>query len=69
VSYACELLGVAPPPLQKFSPEDMSAIARSFWTENRLVRNERIKRDLGIKLRYPDYRSGLKALLGNETPK
>jgi hypothetical protein len=27
------------------------------------VHNERIKAELGVELRYPDYRSGLKALL------
>jgi len=69
VSYACALLGVTPPPLEKFSPKDMSAMAQSFWAENRLVRNERIKFNLGIKLRYPNYRSGLKALLGDRTLK
>ena len=41
-------------------------MARSFWAENRLVRNDRIKSELGIDLRYPDYRSGLKALLADE---
>ena len=66
VSHACELLGVEPPPLEEFAPDEMSTMARSFWAENRLVRNDRIKRELGIKLHYPDYRSGLKALLADE---
>ena len=41
-------------------------MAQSFWAENRLVRNDRIKRELGVELRYPDYRAGLKALLAEE---
>ena len=41
-------------------------MAQSFWAENRLVRNDRIKRELGVTLRYPDYRAGLKALLAEE---
>ncbi len=65
VSHACELLGVAPPALEEFAPDTMSAMARSFWAENRLVRNDRVKRELGVQLRHPDYRSGLKALLAD----
>lgn len=66
VSHASELLGVTPPPLEEYAPDTMSAMARSFWAENRRVANDRIKRELSIKLRYPDYRSGLKALLREE---
>ena len=60
------LLGVAPPPAQKFDAAALSPMAQSFWAENRLVRNDRIKRELGVTLRYPDYRAGLKALLAEE---
>jgi len=41
----------------------MSEMAQSFYTESKRVRNERIKHDLGVSLRYPTYREGLKALL------
>jgi len=41
----------------------MSAMARSFYAENRRVRNDRIKTDLGITLRYPNYREGLRAIV------
>lgn len=62
---ACRLLGVAPPPLLPFdeAAKDMSEMAKSFWRDNRRVANDRIKRDLGVKLLYPDYRVGLKAVL------
>lgn len=62
---ACRLLGVAPPPLVPFdeAAKDMSEMAKSFWRDNRRVANGRIKRDLGVRLRYPDYRAGLKAVL------
>ena len=40
----------------------MSDMARSFYSESRRVRNERIKRDLGVVLRYPTYREGLRAI-------
>ena len=46
-----------------FATADMTPMARSFYAESKRVANDRIKRDLGITLRYPDYRAGLAALL------
>ncbi len=65
VTYACELLGVAPPPVQAFEDvaASMSPMARSFYGESKRCRNDRIKADLGVKLAYPTYREGLQALL------
>ena len=40
----------------------MSAMARSFYAESRRVRNGKMKRELGIALRYPTYREGLRAI-------
>lgn len=55
-----------PPPEVSFDQADMGAMARSFYADSKRVRNERIKRDLGIRLRYPDYRSALIAILKAE---
>lgn len=63
VAYAAELLGVEPPPLVPFDRADLSPMARSFYADNKRVRNRRIKDELGIELRYPSYREGLRALL------
>ena len=63
VAYACELLGVEPPPLTRFDEAELSVLARSFYAENKRVRNHRITRELGVRLAYPSYREGLKALL------
>jgi len=38
-------------------------MARSFYAESKKVRNDKIKRDLGIRLIHPTYRAGLAALL------
>ena len=38
-------------------------MARSFYDDNKRVRNDRIKRELGVKLKYPSYREGLRAVL------
>ena len=63
VAFACGLLGVEPPPEIAFAEAELSAMARSFYADNRRVRNDRIKNELGVKLQYPDYRSGLGAVL------
>jgi hypothetical protein len=38
-------------------------MARSFYAENKKVRNDRIKTELGVELIYPTYREGLQSLL------
>ena len=38
-------------------------MARSFSAESKKVSNLRIKQELGVSLKYPDYRAGLAALL------
>ena len=63
VTYAARLMGVAPPPEQPYETADLSPMARTFYRDSRRVRNDRIKRDLGVRLIYPDYRAGLSALL------
>jgi len=64
-------LGLRIPPDTPFSlaERDMSPMARSFYAESKRVRNDRIKTELDITLRHPDYRSGLAALLAEEQSK
>ncbi len=66
VAYAAGLLGVAPPPLVPFAEAGLSAMARSFYDDNKRVSNGRIKSELGVALRYPTYREGLAAILHEE---
>lgn len=66
IKYACDLLGLTPPPLIPFDEADMAPIARSFYKDNKRIRNDKIKQALGITLRYPDYRRGLEACLEGE---
>jgi len=63
IAFACGLLGVALPPAVPFAEAELSPMARSFYDDNKRVRNDRIKRALGVALRYPSYREGLRALL------
>ncbi len=67
IAHACDLLGVAPPPLVPFEQAELSPMARSFYRDNKRVSNRRIKMELGVALAYPDYKMGLKALLAAET--
>lgn len=63
VTFAAELLGLPAPPPVPFEDAELSPMARSFYADNKRVSNRRIKEELGVTLRYPDYRSGLRALL------
>jgi hypothetical protein len=45
----------------------MGPMARSFYSESKRTRNDRIKDELGVRLLYPDYPAGLAALLKDET--
>ncbi|WP_444453867.1 SDR family oxidoreductase [Rhodobacter capsulatus] len=63
LAYAAELLGLPRPPEVPFDPSQMTPMAASFYAENKRVRNDRIKTELGITLRYPDFRAGLEAML------
>ena len=67
IGYAAELLGLPMPPSVDFETAEMGPMARSFYAENKRVKNDRIKSELGVRLKYPDYRSGLKALAGQGT--
>ena len=66
IGYAAELLRVPAPPAIDYENADLTPMARSFYAESKRVRNDRIKDELGVRLKYPDYRTGLRALLAAE---
>jgi nucleoside-diphosphate-sugar epimerase len=63
VAFAAELMDVPPPPEQPYETADLSPMARTFYRDNRRVGNARIKQELGVRLAFPTYREGLRALL------
>jgi nucleoside-diphosphate-sugar epimerase len=63
VEHACRLLGIEPPPAVPLEAAALSPMAASFYADNRRVRNDRIKQELGVVLSHPDYRRGLAACL------
>lgn len=63
IAYAADLLGVPVPPAIHFEEAQMTPMARSFYAESKRVRNDHIKDVLAWGPQYPDYRSGLAAML------
>lgn len=56
--WAAEQLGVEVPPATPIDDPDLSDAMRSFYADCRRVSNARIKEELGIELKFPDYRAG-----------
>jgi nucleoside-diphosphate-sugar epimerase len=67
-AYAARLLGVPIPPLQTLSEAALSPMGRAFYNECRRVAATKMTRDLQLRLRYPDYRTGLAACLREMQP-
>jgi uncharacterized protein YbjT (DUF2867 family) len=66
IKLACEMLDLPVPPLLPYEEADMAPITRSFYADNKRVKNDRIKSELGVKLEYPTYVEGLQACLDAE---
>ena len=66
VRFAAALLGLDPPPVVALA--ELSPMARGFYAENRRVATGKAKRVLGWAPRYPDYRTGLRALSAMTSP-
>lgn len=63
IAFACDLLGVDPPPEIPFEQAELSPMGQSFYRDNKRVSNARIKEALGVVLKWPTYREGLRGLL------
>ena len=66
VRHAAGLLGVDPPQPQSLEDADLSPMARSFYVSRRKVASKIIGPELGLDLLYPDYETGLAAILKEE---
>jgi len=62
IAFAAALLGLDPPPEEPFEGAAMSEMSRSFYEDNRRIRIDKLKRELGFRPLYPTYREGLRAL-------
>jgi len=63
ICEAARLLGVSPPPEIDFKDATLSPMGRSFYQENKRVKNQKAKDMLGWKLVYPDYLQALPKIL------
>ena len=62
VTYAANLLGVAPPAKIAFETADLSPMARSFYSECKRCSNRAMREELGVRLACPTYREGMDQL-------
>lgn len=65
IRYAHRLTGKPEPEAQDFATAEISPMARSFYSENKRVCNERSKAMLHMTYRFPTYRQGLDAIAGS----
>ena len=62
VKFAAELLGINPPKEESFENANLSPMARSFYSENKRVSNEKLCSLLGYEFKFPNYRVALEHL-------
>ena len=67
IEEAALLLGLPIPEAVDFDTAEMTPMARSFYAESKKVDNTRIREELGVVLKYPDFKTGLRAVLEHET--
>ena len=69
LQYGAALLNYKLPKEEPFelASRSMSAMARSFWSENRRVRNSLLCQQLGYALLHPDFKAGLQDCLRQES--
>jgi nucleoside-diphosphate-sugar epimerase len=66
ITFAAELLHMPPPPEVPFDEALLSPMAASFYADNKRIRNERLRQELGVALQFPTYREGLRAILADQ---
>lgn len=67
VIFGAGLLGVTAPVPIEFATAELSPMARSFYAECKRLDTTRLSQELGVRLTYPTYREGLRAILAAGT--
>lgn len=62
--YACKLLNIDPPKIIAYEDAVFSDRMQEFYSNNKKVDNHKIKEIFNIKLKYPTYQEGFRAILG-----
>lgn len=63
IDYAAKLLNMELPPMMDFETASLTPMQRSFYNDNKRIKNDLIKQELGIDLKFPTYRDALDQLL------
>ncbi len=63
IDYICDLLNRPHLPPVNINDTEISPLMKSFYAENKRVRNRRIKQELEITLKYPTYKQGFSTLV------
>ncbi len=68
IAFAAALMGMEPPSELSWDEAErtLSPFILSFYSGCARVRNDKLKRELGVRLRYPTYREGLTAIHAGE---
>ena len=64
LDYAAKLINYPDLPKVIFEEAEMTPMAKSFYADNKRVKNDLIKREFKLTLKYPNFKSGLSALTG-----
>ena len=64
IAFAAQLIGIEPPPEIPYAEaaKVVTPFALSFYDGCIRARNDKLKAALGVTLRYPNYRQGLRVL-------
>lgn len=63
IEHGANLLNINAPKRIPYDKANLSDMAKDFYSQNKKISNKKIKSDLGVKLKYPSYKEGLKDLL------
>ena len=63
LTYAAKLLNYPEPPTIGFEEAVLSPMAKSFYSDNKRVRNHLIKNEFNLALKFPNFKAGLDALV------
>ena len=65
IEYGAKLLNIPSPTRINFEEADLSLATKEFYLSSKKISNQKIKDQLHIKLKYPNYMSGLEAIKTN----
>ncbi|MFN7039368.1 MAG: SDR family oxidoreductase [Alphaproteobacteria bacterium] len=63
IKHAYNLLNIESPKATKLKFANLSQMAKEFYMDNKRISNNKIKKVLGVKLKYPSYIEGLNSFL------